>query len=434
MVTAHQLAATKKDATRVAVMAGIDMSMVPSDYSFSDLLVQLVNEGAVPIARIDEAVLRVLTMKARLGLFDDPTRGIEAKTPVGSAESRRLALQAARESIVLLKNNNGSLPLSSTARVLMTGPTCDSLPALNTGWTITWQGDRASEYPKDRPTIRGAIEAKIGGRAAYVPGVAFDKPIDIAAAVAAARTTDVVVSCVGEPPYAETPGNIDDLALSDPQLDLVRALSETGKPIVLVLVEGRPRIIRPIADLASAIVLGLNPGMEGGAAIADVLVGDVNPSGKLPITYPRFANALTTYDRKGSEAAAPGLMMGYAPQFEFGFGLSYTTFEYSNLAPAPGAGAAEPAAVSVTVRNTGKRAGSEVVQLFVSQRAASITPPARRLKRFAKIALQPGEAREVRFKLSRDDFAFVGADGKRVVEPGAFTLAVGGLTHEMMLK
>jgi beta-glucosidase len=434
LVTPHHAAATEKEATRIAVTAGIDMSMVPSDYSFSDLLVQLVNEGAVPIARVDEAVLRVLTMKARLGLFDDPTRGIETKTPVGSSESRRLALQAARESIVLLKNNNGSLPLSSTARVLVTGPTCDSLPALNTGWTITWQGDRASEYPSDRLTIRGAIQAKIGGRTTYVPGVAFDKPIDIAAAVAAARASDVVVSCVGEPPYAETPGNIDDLALADAQLDLVRALAETGKPIVLVLVEGRPRIIRPIADLASAVVLGLNPGMEGGAAIADVLVGEMNPSGKLPITYPRFANALTTYDRKGSEAAAPGSTMGYAPQFEFGFGLSYTTFEYSNLAVSQGSAAADPAAVSVTVRNTGKRAGSEVVQLYVSQRAASITPPARRLKRFVKVALQPGEARELRFKLVRDDFAFVAADGKRVVEPGTFSVIVGGLAHELTVK
>src|SRR5207249_11803963 len=196
----HHVAATEKEATHIAVAAGIDMSMVPSDYSFSDLLMQLVNEGAVPIARIDEAVLRVLTMKARLGLFDDPLRGTEAKTVVGSPESRRLALQAARESIVLLKNN-GALPLSATARVLITGPTCDSLPALNTGWTITWQGDRAAEYPKDRPTIRGAIEAKIAGRATYVPGVDFDKPIDVAAAVAAARVSDVVIACLGEPSY-----------------------------------------------------------------------------------------------------------------------------------------------------------------------------------------------------------------------------------------
>src|SRR5439155_1483465 len=348
----------------MAVMAGIDMSMVPSDYSFRDLLIQLVNEGSVPIGRIDEAIARVLIMKGRLGLFEDPMRGVQAKTAVGSAESRRLSLQAARESIVLLKNRGGVLPLSPEARVLVTGPTCDSLPSLNTGWTITWQGDRAAEYPQDRPTVRGAIAAKLGARATYAPGVDFDKPIDIAAAVAAARASDVVVACLGEPSYAETPGNIDELTLTGAQLRLVEALAETGKPIVFVLVEGRPRIIRTIADAASAIVLALNPGMEGGAAIADVLFGEINPSGKLPVTYPRFANALTTYDHKGSEEPASG--PGDLPQFEFGFGLSYTTFEYTNLAVVTSAaGKSEPVAVSVTVRNTGKRAGAEVVEVFL---------------------------------------------------------------------
>src|SRR5207244_3064747 len=248
LVTAHHVAATEKDATRLAVLAGIDMSMVPSDYSFSDLLVQLVNEGAVPIARIDEAGSRGLTMKARLGLFDDPTRGIQARTIVGSAESRRLALQAAHESIVLLKNAGAVLPLSREARVLVTGPTCDSLPALNNGWTLTWQGDRPAEYPADRRTVRRAIETRLGVRATYRPGVDFAKTIDVPAAVEAARASDVVVACLGEPSYAETPGNIDELTLPDAQLHLAQAIADTGKPMVLVLIEGRPRIIRTIAD------------------------------------------------------------------------------------------------------------------------------------------------------------------------------------------
>ena len=437
LVTAHHVTANEKEATRIAVLAGIDMSMVPSDYSFADLLLQLVNEGTVPVSRIDEAVSRVLSMKARLGLFDDPVRGIEAKTAVGSAESRSLALRAARESIVLLKNERRVLPLARDARVLVTGPACDSLPALNNGWTITWQGDRPAEYPGDRPTVRRAIESRPGAHATYANGADFEKPIDIPAAAAAARASDVVIACVGEPSYAETPGNIDDLNLPDAQLHLVEALAETGKPIVLVLIEGRPRIIRSIADTASAIVLALNPGMEGGAAIADVLFGDVNPDGKLPITYPRFANALTTYDHKKSEESPPGLApaMGYAPQFEFGFGLSYTTFEYSNLTAMPDAAAVgAPIDVSVRVRNSGSRAGAEVVQLFVSQHAASVTPPVRRLKRFAKVTLQPNEAREVVFHLAKRDFSYVDAGGGLVSEPGAFTVLVGGLAKEVVFR
>jgi beta-glucosidase len=437
LVTAHRVAPSERDATRIAVMAGIDMSMVPSDYSFSDLLVQLVNEGAVPASRIDEAASRVLMMKARLGLFDDPLRGVDAKTVVGSAESRRVALQAARESIVLLKNDRSGLPVGPNARVVMTGPACDSLPALNNGWTITWQGDRPSEYPTDRPTVRRAIEARIGGRATYVRGVDFEKPIDIAAAVTAARASDIVIACLGEPSYAETPGNIDDLTLPDAQLALARALADTGKPLVLVLVEGRPRIIRAIADASSAIVLALNPGMEGGTAVADVLFGDVNPSGRLPITYPRFANALTTYDHKASQEATPGSgpSMGYAPQFEFGFGLSYTTFEYTNLAINKDAVArGETARVSVRVRNAGTRAGAEVVELFSSQQAGSVTPSARRLRRFAKITLQPNEARDVTFQLGPDDFAVINADGQRVVEPGAYTIQIAKLKQDLNVR
>ncbi len=432
LVTIHRVAATEKDATRAAVLAGIDMSMVPSDYSFADLLVQLVTEGAVPMSRIDEAVSRILTMKARVGLFDDPLLGTQAATELGSAASRRLALQAARESLVLLKNEAKALPLAAGAKLLVTGPAADSMPSLNNGWTLTWQGNRPALFPRDRPTIRGALQTRLTpARAAYVPGVDFEKAIDIPAAVAAARDVDAIVLCLGESSYAETPGNIDDLTLPDAQLRLADALAATGRPIVLVLVEGRPRIVRTIVDRARAIVLALNPALEGGTAIADVLFGDVNPSGKLPITYPRSPNALRTYDHKRFEEQDTGFgLKAFQPQFEFGFGLSYTTFEYSGLSVLPESGGF---VVSATVANTGSHAGAEVVQLYLSDRVASFTPPVRRLKRFVKVPLAPGERRTVRFTLTRNDFSFIGADGKPVVEPGAFGVSVGPLRGEVVI-
>lgn len=436
LVDIHHVAATEKDATRMAVLAGIDMSMVPSDYSFGDLLVRLVEEGSVPAGRIDEAVFRILTMKARLRLFDDPLRGIEAKTELQSAASSRIALQAARESIILLKNIDAVLPLSSNARVLVTGPTADSLPALNNGWTITWQGNRKEAYPTDRPTVRKAIEARLGSRATYVPGVEYDKEIDIAAAVAAAKSADVLIVCLGELSYAETPGNIDDLTLPEAQLRLAQALTATGKPVVLVLIEGRPRIVRAAAEATKGIVLALNPGLEGGQALADVLFGDFNPSGKMPITYPRYPNALLTYDHKAFEQQDTTFgLKAFQPQFEFGFGLSYTTFEYSDLAVEPRTVDVNGSvAVSVTVRNSGRRSGAEVVHLSLSDYVASLTPPVRRLRRFAKVQLEPGARQQIQFRLNGDDFSFVGIDKRAVVEPGSFTVHVGGLKQDVMFQ
>jgi beta-glucosidase len=408
------------------------MSMVPSSYSFSDLMIELAKEGAIPIGRIDEAVTRILVMKARMGLFADPLRGLKASTRVGDPASRAAALAAARESIVLLKNEKGTLPLAATARVLITGPTADSLPALNNGWTITWQGDRNAAYPKDRLTVRAALESALGSRASYVPGAAYDKEIDIAAAVAAARNADVVVACLGELAYAETPGDINDLALPEAQIRLARELIATGKPVVLVLLQGRPRLINQIADGAQAIVLGLNPGHEGGTAMADVLRGEVNPSGKLPVTYPRFPHALLTYDRKAfqdQETSFGG--KSFRSQYEFGFGLSYTTFAYSDLVVTPESGRLDaPTRVQVTIRNTGARPGAEVVQLYVSDHVASVTPPVKRLKRFVKVPLAPGESRQIGFQLSRSDLTFIGADLKPIAEPGAFSVLVGGLKKD----
>src|SRR5258708_4566757 len=319
---AHHIAANEKEATRIAVLAGIDMSMVPSDYSYSELLLGLVQEGKVPTSRIDEAVRRILTVKYQLGLFDDPTRGIDSKTVIGSPESRQASLEAARESITLLKNENHTLPLAKTSHRLVTGPDADSLIPPNHGWTYTWQGDRASTYPKDRATILKAIQEKIGAaNVTYVPGTTYNKEVDIAQAADAASKADAVVICLGEWAYAETPGNIADLTLPDAQLHLALKIMETKKPVILVLTEGRPSIISRIADAANAIVMAYNPGNEGGQAIADILFGDVNPSGKLPITYPRSPNRLFTYDHKAFEGEDGGARP--PPQFQFGPWLSY---------------------------------------------------------------------------------------------------------------
>jgi len=430
LVGVHHVAPNEKEATRIAVLAGIDMSMVPSDYSFSNLLLELVQEGKVPTSRIDEAVRRILTVKYQLGLFGDPLRGIDSKTVIGSPESRQVSLEAARESITLLKNEGHTLPLAKTAHVLVTGPDADSLIPLNNGWSYTWQGDRASAYPKDHATILKAIEEKIGAaNVTYAPGTTYNKEVDIAKAAEAASKADVVVICIGEWAYAETPGNIPDLTLPEAQLYLAQKIMETKKPVILVLTEGRPRIISRIADFAKAIVMAYNPSNEGGQAIADVLFGDVNPSGKLPITYPRSTNRLFTYDHKVFEGEdwGEGKAMA-APQFEFGSGLSYTTFSYSDLRVATAtASASQSARVDVTVKNSGDRAGKEVVQLYLNERFASVTPPLKRLKRFAKVLLQPGESRQLSFELTSDDLSFIGADNKRVVEPGVFDVKIGGL-------
>jgi len=437
LVGVHHIAANEKEATRIAVLAGIDMSMVPSDYSFSNFLLELAQEGKVPTSRIDEAVRRILTVKYQLGLFDDPLHGMDSKTVIGSPESRQVSLEAARESITLLKNENHTLPLAKTAHVLLTGPDVDSLIPLNNGWSYTWQGDRASAYPKDRATILKAIQEKIGAaNVTHVPGTTYNKEVDIAKAAEAATKADVVVICIGEWAYAETPGNIPDLTLPDAQLDLARKIMGTKKPVILVLTEGRPRIISRIADSAQAIVMAYNPSNEGGQAIADVLFGDENPSGRLPITYPRSANRLFTYDHKvfEGEDSGEGKMLS-TPQFEFGSGLSYTSFSYSDLHAAPAtASASQTVRVEVTVKNSGGRAGKEVVQLYLSERFASVTPPWKRLKRFAKVLLQPGESRQVSFELTSDDLSFIGADNKRVVEPGVFDVRIGGLQQSFEWK
>jgi beta-glucosidase len=444
-----RVAATEKEATRMAVMAGVDMSMVPGSYSFPDLLVELVKEGSVPQARIDEAVRRILRVKFELGLFDDPMPKPALKSRIGLPESRQVSLQAAQESITLLKNTNELLPLTKNRKVLVTGPTADSLISLNNGWTYVWQGSEPSLYPKDRPTIRQAIEAKLGAaNVTYLPGTRITRParspsnstptnieeeVDIPAAVAAAKNAEVVVLCLGEGSYCETPGNITDLTLGEPQLKLAEAIAATGKPVVIVLVEGRPRIINRLVDRAGAILMAYNPGNEGGQAVADVLFGDINPGGKLPFTYPRTVNGLVTYDRRAIEVE--GEPAALRPQFEFGHGLSYTSFGYSDLRlNKKTISGNEELALSVTLRNAGSRAGQEVVQLYVTDLVASIAPAGRRLKRFAKISLPPGQSRAVSFKLRREDFSFIGRNNQPLIEPGDFEVMIGGLKARFTLK
>jgi beta-glucosidase len=422
----EHIASSPKDAVRISVMAGIDMSMVPYDYSFYNDLLALVREGAVPESRIDEAVRRILQLKADLGLFENPYPDKSLMKQFAAPTSVEASYRAAQQAITLLKNEAGILPLKKNGKILVTGPTADMLSVLNGGWTYTWQGNIEKIYPKEKMTVREAVEQKAGKEnVIYVPGTEFDREIDIPAAVEGLKKSDVAVVCLGEMTYCETPGNIDDLALPEAQYQLVEQLAALKKPVILVLIEGRPRLITRIAGLADGILMGYLPGNEGGRAIADVIFGDVNPSGKLPVTYPRYPNDLKCYDVKYSEVAPPNR---YNPLYPFGFGLSYTSFEYSELnidqTKVKKGGEVK---VEVKVKNTGKVAGREVVQLYLSDLVRSVTPPVRQLKRFKDVTLNPGESQMVGFMLKTADLSFIGLDNKRIVEPGEFKITVANL-------
>jgi len=426
--TRHHVAPTPKDAVRMAVQAGVDMSMTPNDYQFHDDLVALVREGTIPESRIDQSVRRILLLKAELGLFDRPFPDEAAARAVGTEASAAVSLQAAREAITLLKNDGGILPLRRNARILVTGPAAHTLSALNGGWTYTWQGADASHYPDGPRTLLEAM-LKRARDVRYVPGSAFADTMDAAAAARAARDADVAVVAIGEEAYAETPGNIDDLTLPEPQLRLVEAIQATGTPVVLVLVEGRPRVISRIADRARGIVMAYWPGMQGGEALAQLLFGEADFSGKLPFTYPRSTNQLVPYDHKNTDALGQDAASAFHPQWELGTGLGYTTFAYAGLrtgAPSIRPGGTLP--VTVTVRNSGGREGTETVLLFTRQRFATLTPAVRRLRGFQRVTLKPGESRAVTFTLSTDELTYVGRDGRPVLEPGIFDVMAGGLT------
>lgn len=433
LYTRDKVATSPKEAVKIAVMAGIDMSMVPTDFSFYDYLLELSNEGAVPMWRIDEAVGRILKVKMQLGLFENPFPNIELAKHFGCKEFTDANLEAARESIVLTKNENNILPLSKNLKVLVTGPTANMLSVLNGGWTITWQGNEETLYPQEKNTLLEAIQNKIGkDNVTYIEGTSFDKDINTKLAVAETKNADAVILCLGEPTYCETPGNIFDLTLNKAQLDLVNKIVETGKPVILVMLEGRPRLITEIEPKMNAIVLGFLPGMEGGNAIADVLFGDYNPNGKLPITYPRYPNGITLYDYKPMEDFDGN---GYNPLWQFGYGLSYTKFSYSNLKlSSDEVDPSDELTVTVDVKNDGKISGKEVVQLYLTDLYGSVSRPNKQLKGFQKVLLNPGETKTVSFKLNKDHFSFIGQDNKRIVEPGEFKLAVQNLTQTFRLK
>lgn len=438
-----RVAVNHKEAVKLAINAGIDMSMIPYSLDFCDDLVALVNEGEVAMARIDDAVRRILNTKHKLGLFERPVTHYEDYPLFGSAEFEAAAYQAAQESMTLLKNEDDILPLPTDARILVAGPNAHTMRALNGGWSYTWQGRDNEAFTGNYATILDAIRAKVGAhRVEFVEGVRYvneasywvEEEVDVAAAVRAAARADYIVLALGENSYTEKPGDLHDLTLSEQQLRLAEALAATGKPVILVLNQGRPRIIRRIEPLMKGVLQAYLPGNFGGLAVADVLFGSINPSGKLPFTYPMYTNSLVTYDHKPSEhqakmAGAYDYESDFAVQYPFGFGLSYTEFTYSDLRLSSEELTADgELEVQVTLSNTGGRAGKEVVQLYTSDLFASLTPDVRRLRAFDKIALEPGEAETVRFVLRSADLSFINAEGQRVTEPGDFELELGGLT------
>ncbi len=443
LFTREKVAKDKKDAIRIAINAGIDMSMDPYSVDFCVLLKELVNEGKVKMSRIDDAVRRILRAKYRLGLFDKPNTGGKGYEKFGSDEFAQKALQSAEESEVLLKNEGHILPLAKGKKILLTGPNANQMRCLNGGWSYTWQGSRAEDLAEKYNTIYEALCNKYGkDNVILEQGVTYNengkyyeenKP-QIQKAVDAAALADVIIACVGENSYTETPGNLTDLWLSKNQRDLVKALAKTGKPIVLVLNEGRPRLIADIEPLAKAVIDILIPGNYGGDALANLLAGDANFSAKMPYTYPREINSLNTYDYKVSEEV--GTMAGaydydakVSLQWPFGYGISYTTYEYSNLKVDKSQFTADDMlTVTVDVKNTGSRAGKEAVLLYSSDLVASVVPDNKRLRDFTKIALEPGETKTVTFLLPAKDLAFVGADGRWTLEEGDFLLKVGRLT------
>ncbi|MEO8621279.1 MAG: glycoside hydrolase family 3 N-terminal domain-containing protein [bacterium] len=427
--TVTHVARTRRDAVRMAINAGIDINMVPYDTDFIDDLVSLVHSGEVIEARINESARRILRLKIELGLFESPGAMSARLAKAGAPALQEVSRQAAEEAVTLVKNERGLLPLSQGTRILVAGPGATSLPAQHGPWTYTWQGTDTDMYPRGIPALLDGLRTQFGtNRVAYSPGATLTEEANIADAVNAARDADVVVLALAEPPVVEKPGDIEDLALPEAQLKLARAIEATGKPVIITLFESRPRTIRTIVDGARAIVLGYYTGPHGGDAVARVLSGAVNPSGRLPFTYPRNAASVVHYDRSVSdEVGISSPTGGYNPEWAFGFGLSYTTFSYSELALARDTiGQDDTLSVTVNVANVGSRTGMEVVQLYTHQMTASITPPMRKLRAFEKIELTPGERRVVRFRVPASELGFTGRNDRYAVEPGGFELYVGG--------
>ena len=440
------LAATSKEAVRLGVHAGIDMAMIPIDYrGFCRDLCELVQEGAVPMERIDESVRRILKLKFELGLFERPNT-LPADYPLyGCEEHRQASYEAAAEAITLLKNDGGLLPLDPAAgrRILVCGPNAESRRALCGGWTVTWQGHGIERHPELCKTLGEAFAERFGAhRVEVIPGVSY-RPHEsrydtehrdrFDAPAAAARRADVVVLCLGENSYCEKPGDLNDLALDPLQTELAERVIAAGKPVVLVLSEGRPRLISKFSAKIPAIVQSYLPGPQGADAVADVLAGKVNPSGKLPYTYPAFPNSLAVYchkyaDEQRNTDATYEYEGDYNPEFCFGHGLSYTTFAYER---AKLTREGDGIVVAVDVTNTGGRAGREVVQLYSRDLYASLIPDVKRLRRFEAVVLQPGETRTVEFRLTKDDLAFYDLENERIFEPGEFLFEIGASSSDI---
>ena len=439
LYTREMVAKDKKDALRIAINAGIDMIMEPYSCDACGYLVELVKEGKIPMSRIDDACRRVLRMKYRLDLFKNPTQKLKNYPKFGGEEFAKLALEGATESMVLLKNEGNILPLQHGKKILLTGPNANQMRCLDGGWSYTWQGHRADEFAGKYNTIYEAFCNEYGKENVILnQGVTYNEKgkyweenePQIHGAVAAAKDADVIVACIGENSYTETPGNLTDLWLSENQRNLVKALAQTGKPVILVLNEGRPRLIADIEPLAQGIIDILIPGNMGGDALVNLVSGKSNFSGKMPYTYPKEINSLANYDFKKSEEV--GTMEGaydynakITQQWGFGYGLSYTSYKYSNLKVSQSDFRhGDIIKVSVDVKNTGKMAGKESVLLFSSDLIASMVPDGRRLRAFDKVELQPGETKTVTFDLKADDLAFVGWDGKWRLEEGDFKLMI----------
>ena len=443
LYTREMVAKDKKDALRIAINAGIDMIMEPYSCDACGYLVELVKEGKIPMSRIDDACRRVLRMKYRLDLFKNPTQKLKNYPKFGGEEFAKLALEGATESMVLLKNEGNILPLQHGKKILLTGPNANQMRCLDGGWSYTWQGHRADEFAGKYNTIYEAFCNEYGKENVILnQGVTYndkgkyweENEPQILGAVAAAKDADVIVACIGENSYTETPGNLTDLWLSENQRNLVKALAQTGKPVILVLNEGRPRLIADIEPLAQGIIDILIPGNMGGDALVNLVSGKSNFSGKMPYTYPKEINSLANYDFKKSEEV--GTMEGaydynakITQQWGFGYGLSYTSYQYSNLKVSKSDFRhGDIIKVSVDVKNTGKVAGKESILLFSSDLVASMVPDGRRLRAFDKVELQPGETKTVTFELKADDLAFVGWDGKWRLEEGDFKLMIADQT------
>ena len=422
----HHVATSLKDAVRLAIEAGLDMSMTPTTYDFADLLVELVKEGTITEERIDLSVRRILHVKEKLGLFKSTHKPLHDFPKFGDAQNKGLNLQAAKESIILTKNEDKILPIPASSRLLVTGPTANTMRTLLGGWSTTWQGDQVDNHLSQFNTIAEAIVNKFGKTTVTV----MEEMENVPMLMTSARETDYIIYCLGETSYTEDQGNINDLSLPATELQNIQQLANTGKPIILIVTEGRPRIITEMEALSTAVLVGFYPGTYGGDAIASILIGESNPSGRMPITYPRYVNSLIPYDHKGTEDRVVDRSGNtFDPLYPFGYGLSYTTYAYNDISTDKTTYEKDDNIhLKLTVSNEGEMAGMETVSVFVRDVKASITPPVRRLRAFRKINLAPGTTKEINIDIAVSDLAFVGHENEWVVEAGQFIIMVGDLS------